>query len=582
MLRGLLDRGGLIGIASLALYVALACPSFVDGDSTEMATLGAVGGAAHPSGYPAFVLWLRAMSWLPGSSAAHTAALATALLGAATAWIVYLACRAWGARALAAAIVAGLYATSPLALRYATEAEVFTGNQLVCAAILWLAAARGPLRGTARIVALGLIAGLGMANHLTCVLVAPLGLLGVVRGLRESRLPLAGGVLLAVGALAVGLTPYLYLFVAPDNAASWSAVRSWSALVAHVLREDYGGPGAFSPHAGAVDVGANLGAFVRTLGRAWWWLPLAVGVGWLGVRCARSTAATMDREPRAGWWLLAASFVVAGPLLAARFDIEPVGLGLYVCRRFHMLPLLLLAPAIAGGLDAVLARIPQRLVSLAWVVAVAAVLASALRALPEVAAVHSPAVEVGVRNMLAAAPPAAVLIVTDEELGFGVAYLQLTEGQRADVTVVIWPLTPLPWYRARLARAGVHVTAGAGPASTRLATDLLAAGRPVLVDAYAANILATLPTYPDGILFRVLADRAQLPSVDALAALNAARLAAWQLDYAPPGPDDELATAMHERYARTWMIIAQAIANTDGAAAAQSAVETARRLGPQP
>ncbi len=569
-------------LASLAVYVAFACPHFVDGDNTEMATLGAVGGAAHPSGYPAFLVWLRATSWLPGQSAAHTAALATAVLGAGTAWLVYLACRAWGARGLAAAVAAGLYATSPLALRYATEAEVFTGNQLACAAILWLAASRGPLRGPARVGALALVAGLGLANHLTCVLVAPLGVLGALRGLRESRLPLAAGVAIALGALAVGLSPYLYLFVAPDNVASWSAVRSWSDLIAHVLRADYGGPGSFSPHAGTVDVVANLGAFVRTLGRAWWWLPGAVGVGWLAVRCARPAGTTTASEPRAGWCGLAASFILAGPLLAARFDIEPVGLGLYVCRRFHMLPVLLLAPAIAGGLDALVARVPTRLHRLAWVIAVAAIVASVLRSLPEVAAVHSPAVELGVRNMLAAAPPNAVLIVTDEELGFGVAYLQLTEGRRADVTTVIWPLTPLPWYRARLARAGVQVTAGDGPASTRLATALLAAGRPVLVDAYAANILKTLPTYPDGILFRVVADRAQLPSVDALVALNEERFASGQLDYAPPGPDDELATAMHERYARTWMIIAQAIAGAHGADAARAAIETARRLGPQP
>jgi hypothetical protein len=48
------------------------------------------------------VLWLRAWSWLPGTTAAHSAAIATAVLGALTVGVLHAACRAWGARPLAA------------------------------------------------------------------------------------------------------------------------------------------------------------------------------------------------------------------------------------------------------------------------------------------------------------------------------------------------------------------------------------------------------------------------------------------------------------------------------------------------
>ena len=57
--------------------------------------LGARGGVAHPSGYPLYVMYLRAMAWLPGTPA-HAAALATALLGAAQIGVLHAACRAWG------------------------------------------------------------------------------------------------------------------------------------------------------------------------------------------------------------------------------------------------------------------------------------------------------------------------------------------------------------------------------------------------------------------------------------------------------------------------------------------------------
>jgi len=92
-----LDRSWLVGLCALVVYVALAPPHVVAADNAEFATLGALGGAAHPSGYPLYVLWLRAWSWLPGTSPAHTAAIATAILGALSIAVLHAACRAWGA-----------------------------------------------------------------------------------------------------------------------------------------------------------------------------------------------------------------------------------------------------------------------------------------------------------------------------------------------------------------------------------------------------------------------------------------------------------------------------------------------------
>src|SRR5262245_12760231 len=96
----LLHRGGLLALAMFALYAWLAPAYPLGGDTGEFATLGALGGVAHPSGYPAYVLWLRAWSWLPGS-AAQSAAVATAILGAAQVLVLHAAARAWGARSAA-------------------------------------------------------------------------------------------------------------------------------------------------------------------------------------------------------------------------------------------------------------------------------------------------------------------------------------------------------------------------------------------------------------------------------------------------------------------------------------------------
>lgn len=350
------ERGGLVTLAVAAVYVWLTPTFIADGDNAEFSTLAMTGGVAHPPGYPLYVLYLRAMAWLPGGSGAHTAALATALLGAAVAFVLHAVCRAWGARPGTASIAVAIFAGGPIVLRLHTAAEVFALNNLIAALVLWLSAAAGPLQGAARTAALAFVAGLGLANQHTCVLLAPIGILGIVRGVREARDHTLRTITLGVTALAAGLVPYLYLLVATRTAASWGHPDSLASLVAHFTRADYGGIGAFSPVPGEIDPIRNIGAFVRTLLRSWLWLPAVLALATLGYRAAR----TAKGEPRAGWIMLAVSFLLAGPLLIARFNVPPDGFGLYIVHRFHVLPLVLLSIPCAIGVDSIVHWVERR------------------------------------------------------------------------------------------------------------------------------------------------------------------------------------------------------------------------------
>src|SRR6185312_2520565 len=129
---------------------------------------------------------------------------------------------------------------------------------------------------------------------------------------RETRLALVA----ALGGLALGLATYLYLLVAPATLL-WGPIDSVSALVHHALRLDYGGAGTFSSHGEHVGIAANLGALAATIGRSWCYLPAIAGVAMLIGRVGRP--AGPNGETRAAWLVLAASFVLAGPVLAARF-----------------------------------------------------------------------------------------------------------------------------------------------------------------------------------------------------------------------------------------------------------------------
>jgi len=576
------ERGVALGLLVLFAYLWLAPTHIVDGDNAELATLGAIGGVPHPTGYPLYMLWLRAMQWLPGANAAHTAALATAILGSLSILVLHAACRAWGAKPTAATLACAIFAAAPVVAEMNTEAEVFALNNLMAALILWLAATHGPVRGLWRASLLGLVAGLGLCDHVTCALLAPVGILGVIRGGREARMIPA--IALATFGFVLGLMPYTYLLITAENQRSWGRhIDSLHALMFHFLRNDYGGPGAFAPNRPAVPMLANLGEFARTVGRWWLWLPALAGVVTLGRRIARS-------EQRVAWALLALTWLVAGPLLVLRFNVELEGPGLFTVHRFHLLPALILAIPIAAAFSEagswLAVRMPQ-IAAKPWLgegLATAAFAAILATSLPWLQAVHSPAVELNIRNMLRSLPERAVVVVAEDDLDFGSSYVQLMLGERRDVTVVMWYAMARPATRER-------VEATLGFAIPKVGTDIFVAhfadavlksGRPMFVDRYQGHVLEAFPTYPFGILFRVLPKGTAVPTIQEVFAINRDLYAKFEMGYPLPPADAPWAAHVHDRLVAPWQIIHDALVAVHDDEDAAFAWELGRSLLPRP
>ncbi len=573
------DRGAILAGALLLVYLWIAPSHIGYGDNAEFSSLAALGGAAHPSGYPAYVIWLRLWSWLPGS-AAHAAACATALLGVLQMYVLHAACRAWGAGTSASTLAVGVYALSPIALRIYSEAEVFALNGLVVALVLLYAAPNSPLRGTRRVLVLAVVAGLGLSNHLTCALVAPVGLLGTVRGFREARGSFKHALGAGLAGLVVGLCPYVYLLAVPATPVSWGEVDGLRGLVHHVLRFDYGGPWGLSGRHAERQPAANLRALVASIGSGYLWMPAAAGLTcmlWLAAR----------GPDRAGWRCLLVSWLLAGPLFVCRFNIEPVGLHRYVVERFHLLPLALLAVPTAYAFDVALRRARERtraatLPRIVGAMAVLVLVARGAISLPSVAVAHSFEVEQGLVNILRTLPRDAILIGSTDVLHFGMGYLQSVEGQRADVSVIATPQLGLPHYRERVYKAtGIVVQRATGgqKLSVSVAESALATGRPVFIDPLQANIAMSLPTYPYGIVFRVLPRGAAVPPPEVVLAINKDVFARYELGYVPPGPGEP--AELHPQYARTWQMLSGALAGPAHRDARAFALDMAEKLSPR-
>jgi hypothetical protein len=566
----LFERGGLLAVAVAALYLWVAPRAVVGGDNAEFVTLGTIGGVAHPSGYPLYLMWLRLWSWLPVGSPAHAAAIATALIGIGAVVALHAACRAWGAGAISATAAVAVYAGGALVLQIHTEAEVFALNSLVVATVLWLAGDGGPLRGMARVVALAAVAGLGLANHSTCVLLAPVGLYGAVRGLREASQRPAVVIAAAIAALITGLLPYLYLLLTWEPPLGWTKLHGLGDLVHHFLRLDYGSSGKLTAQDTPVDYPAQFWLLGRSLAKAWLFLPGAVAIAALGYFAVRRGWA---------WRMLAVSFLLTGPLLITKFNLDPIGTGAFVCERFHLLPILLLAVPLAVALDPVADRVKLPLGS---VVGVFVFLAVAGRSLPHQARAESPALENALRAELAKLPPHAVVIVNVESFHFGLAYLQDVVGLRPDVQVISWPMSRSPEYRERVARRTglVFQAPTGGVLSVAIAEQVFARGEPLYIDAFGGGIAKALPTYPYGIFFRVLPRGAKLPTPKDVFDENQELLASWDLAYPHPNESDQPAADVHILVSRAWSMIADALAASGDASDAAAAREVALGISP--
>ncbi len=239
----------LVALLALAVYLPLCPPVSGVGDGSEFTLVLATNGVAHPTGYPLYVLLghlfcvlLHALgvSWPLAANAwsAVGAAVAIGFLHALGTELVRLATPglAGTARFVAALVPAALIAFQPILLGVATSAEVNSWSLAwVCAAAwaflrLSAAVARdgGPEPSPGRAAALwGLVCGLGLAHHLTSVVVAlPLSAGLVVLLARRRRL----GPGLLFRAAAAALVPLASYGIIAWRA--WHPARvQWPALV---------------------------------------------------------------------------------------------------------------------------------------------------------------------------------------------------------------------------------------------------------------------------------------------------------------------------------------------------------------
>ena len=402
----------------LAVYALGACRTVYVGDSGDLSTAVAVLGIPHPSGYPLYVLlgwiWTRALFFLPlpWSLSLFSAACAAAACGA-----LYRVARENGVDRVPSLGAAWLFGFGLSLWGEANVQRVYSLNALfVALALLWALRWRRTGRGR-DLVACAFVCGLGASNHLEMAIV---GLAVAVFAIASRPEILRRGRLLSACAAAaiVGMLPYVFLPLRSraHPLLDWGHPSSGKSLLAVVLRSDFWGRAWIQGPRDLFPIAADYAK------------GLAAESAWVGPALALVALASARRRR---WPVLLPLLVMLGNIAAvalhgSRSDI-------FIWHRYEIPSYLAMALMAGWGWQTLLARVGPRLGGLALLPPLVLLLrgfAPNDRSRYRIAEDYS-------RTLLAALPPGSQVIASDDNVLFVLMYLNLAEGVRPDVRLIL-------------------------------------------------------------------------------------------------------------------------------------------------
>ncbi len=441
----------LVKLAAFALplfvYLLTMAPTITwahDGaDGGDLITAAYTLGVPHPSGYPTYCLLGWLFAHLPLKNVAWRLNLMSAVGAALAALGLCATILEWQGvkeEENKSALVAGLGAAwgiafMPALWSQALIAEVYAVNAAFVALVLWLALR--VRRSSAPPVVLGLVWGLSLGVHLTCVALLPVVVWALAARWRGR--PFLGAVLPWLLGTVLGLCVYIYLPLrAGQGAITWGNPRTlegWWWMVSGALYRRY----VLALPLGAVL--ARLFALARRLVLGF--SPVGVALGVVGIDSLRRRRSDLLLASGLSWLL----YVV----YAIGYDTTDS----YV----YLIPAFMIYAFWLGeGLTESLRWLHshrgrwQGLVLGACLACVGSLSALVLNYRGMDVHQDSIARDFGA-EVMSAAPERAVLLSAQDAHTFTLWYFQHVLGRRSDVTVVDTGLLGYDWYLAGLMRS---------------------------------------------------------------------------------------------------------------------------------
>ncbi len=418
--RDALRGAALVALGTFAVYALGACRTIYVGDSGELVAAATTLGIPHPSGYPLYVLLGKLWTLvLPLGSIALRMSLFSAFSAALACGLLYLTVRRLGLSTLAALFASGLAAFGPSFWSQANIQRVYSLNALALLAVTAAAVEWYRTRRIGWMMLAAFLAGLGASNHTF------MGVFGLAVGLfavasEPALLKRPRHLVACVGAGVAGLLPYAYLPLRSrmDPRLDWGDPETLERFLDVVLRRDFWHRAWMESAADWLPI---AGDYLRSLGDELLWAGTALALagavlGW-------------TRGPR--WPVLL-------PLLAMAANLWTMGVhgsrsDLFIWHRYYIPSYLMAALLAAFGLELALRRWGRKVAALALVVPLALLVLGT----PRFDRSRYAIAEDFSRQLLDALPPGAHLSASDDNILFVLIYLQLVEGLRPDVDLIM-------------------------------------------------------------------------------------------------------------------------------------------------
>ena len=429
-------------VFSIVLYVQFAARDVMFGDGPELTLAAVLDGVGHPPGYPLWIMLGHLASLLPIGSLPFRVNITACLYHALTVGMVFLSGYVLTKKIGPALFAAGLLGlASPLFVMWSLQAEVFSLNDCFAAAIVLLSLMWLDAPAKYRI-ALPLAAtfGLGMSNHQTLVLLAPLPCWaawcgrGAFTDVKKALLLFAGSIFTCILCFAL---PYIHTFVVSQHLQGWhfGSAPTMSALLYLIERRAYG---SFDLVAIASERGGTMISHLWALLGAggWPYAGILAGMAGLAIRSQWSRFTSMC--------IIILSLLLFSTVASLNIETQPA---LSTFQRFGLLPLVALAPFSACAVFIVEKFSRRSYVQRAvGAVAMLAVCSYAVILFParSLAEIHD--TRTLYRDISNALPRHAILLTGGDAFEIPSLYFQAVEGWRPDVTSVSFGYLSDPAY----------------------------------------------------------------------------------------------------------------------------------------
>jgi len=232
----------------LLLYYLTAARTITSyADSAELITAASNLNAAHPPGYPLYILLGRLFALLPTGSMAFRVNLLSCFLGALTVYFVYKTFHKVGFAPLSSFLASQIIAFSYSFWLYSLTAEVYSLNSFFAALIIYLTILWGEKsklnenKTADRILwLLAFVSGLAFSNHTSIILLVP-GLFFLVWAVDKTVIFTKIAKLILF--FGLGLIPYVlvFFFAKTPHYPLFGNLPTLSRFWAYITRADYGG-----------------------------------------------------------------------------------------------------------------------------------------------------------------------------------------------------------------------------------------------------------------------------------------------------------------------------------------------------